>query len=131
MTVTRVNTAMAARRTAAALRIQPALQRTTEISQSAATLVSMLLLSPGAMMAFVFGLWRLGQDLGWTGNFLISEGLFSHWQVWLAISVAIQFLAVLLNRYGTPETVVREAETTDKKARAEDESLAVVGPRRR
>ena len=89
---------MAARRTAAALRIQPALQRTTEISQSAATLVSILLLSPGAMMAFAFGLWRLGQDLGWTGNFLISEGLFSHWLVWMAVSAGLKATATMANR---------------------------------
>jgi len=94
-------------------------------------LASAALLTPSAVTAFVLSMWRLGNDLGITRSFAIRTGLLSHWQVWLAISVAIQFLAVLLNRYGTPETMVREAETTDKKAQAEDESLAVAGPRRR
>lgn len=94
-------------------------------------LASAALLTPSAVTAFVLSMWRLGADLGITRAFAIQTGLFSHWQVWLAISVAIQFLAVLLNRYGTPETVVQEVESADKKEQAEDESLAVAGPRRR
>ena len=43
------------------------------------------------MLALVFGLWRVGTDLGWTGNFLIASGLFSHWQVWMAIAIALKF----------------------------------------
>jgi hypothetical protein len=45
-------------------------------------------------------MWRLGADIGFTRAFAIHSGLLSHWQVWLAISVAIQFVAILLNRYG-------------------------------
>ncbi len=63
-------------------------------------LASAALLTPAAVMAFVLGVWRLGADLGFTRAFAIQGGLLSHWQVWLAISVAIQFLAVVLNRYG-------------------------------
>src|SRR5258705_10241454 len=42
------------------------------------------LLTPAAVMASVLGLWRLAADMKWTGEFGISSGLFSHWQVWLA-----------------------------------------------
>jgi len=63
-------------------------------------LASAALLTPAAVSAFVMGMWRLGADLGFTRSFAIREGILSHWQVWLAISVAIQFVAVLLNRYG-------------------------------
>jgi hypothetical protein len=64
-------------------------------------LASMLaaLLTPSAAMAFVLGAWRLGADLKWTGEFAISRGLFSHWQVWIAMAGLLQTCASLLNRY--------------------------------
>jgi len=49
------------------------------------------LLTPASMLALVFGLWRVGTDLEWTGDFPISAGLFSHWQVWIALAVALKF----------------------------------------
>jgi len=94
-------------------------------------LASAALLTPSAVTAFVLSMWRLGNDLGLTRTFAIQSGLLSHWQVWLAISVAIQFVAVSLNRYGTSETVVPDSQTSDKKEQAEDESFAVAGPQRR
>ncbi|HEU0138265.1 MAG TPA: hypothetical protein VFQ79_01070 [Bryobacteraceae bacterium] len=57
------------------------------------------LLTPASLMACVLSLWRLAADLQWTETFAISEGLFSHWQVWMLIAVALQSGAVLLNRY--------------------------------
>ena len=58
------------------------------------------LLTPAALMAFALGFWRFGSDMRWTGEFAISNGLFSHWQVWTAVGVTIQLCAVALNRYG-------------------------------
>ena len=58
------------------------------------------LLTPAAVMASVLGLWRLAADMKWTGEFGISSGLFSHWQVWFASAVALQGGASALNRYG-------------------------------
>lgn len=52
-----------------------------------------ILLAPASMIAMVFGIWRLGADLGWTGAFVISDGFFSHWQVWLAVAVALRLAA--------------------------------------
>lgn len=66
-------------------------------------LASAGLLTPAALTAFVLSMWRLGADLGITRSFAIETGILSHWQVWLAISVVIQFVAVVLNRYGTAE----------------------------
>ena len=57
----------------------------------------MTLLSVGASL---FAFWRLGSDLNWTVHFAISGGLFSHWQVWLAMAVLLQIGASMLNRYG-------------------------------
>jgi len=52
-----------------------------------------ILLTPASMVALVFGLWRIGEDVGWTGTFVISAGFFSHWQVWLALAGALRLLA--------------------------------------
>ena len=58
------------------------------------------LLVPVAVMASVLGVWRLAADLKIAGDFAIANGLFSHWQVWIASAVVLAFLARLLNRYG-------------------------------
>jgi hypothetical protein len=77
-------------------------------------LASAALLTPAAVMAFVLSMWRLGADIGFTRSFAIHTGIFSHWQVWLAISVAIQFIAVVLNRYGKPSPEIQELELGKK-----------------
>lgn len=56
------------------------------------------LVNQTALAALVFGLWRLGVDLGVTGQFLIAQGLFSHWQVWLLCAAALKMTATSLNR---------------------------------
>ena len=55
--------------------------------------VMVALLTPAAGVALVMGLWRLCADLGWTEAFLISGGFFSHWQVWIALSIALKLLS--------------------------------------
>jgi hypothetical protein len=47
------------------------------------------LLKPASMAFFLLAAWRFSQDLGWTADFLISEGTFSHWQVWAALGFAL------------------------------------------
>jgi hypothetical protein len=58
------------------------------------------LLAPGALMAYVLGLWKLGSDMGLMGAFAIPAGLFSHWQVWIALGFTLHACALVLNRYG-------------------------------
>jgi hypothetical protein len=58
------------------------------------------LLTPAALMAFALAFWRFGADMNWTGRFAISDGLFSHWQVWGAVGITMQVCAVALARYG-------------------------------
>jgi len=67
------------------------------------------LLTPVAIMAIVLALWRLSADLRATGEFPISVGLFSHWQVWMTSAAILEFLAILLNRYGNAEPVLQES----------------------
>lgn len=51
------------------------------------------LLTPSSLIALVFGLWRIGVDLEWTEAFPIEAGFFSHWQVWIALAIALKFAA--------------------------------------
>jgi hypothetical protein len=53
------------------------------------------LLSPASAVALALAFWRLGADLGWTAQFAISSGLFSHWQVWMALSVLLTWASHL------------------------------------
>ena len=50
-------------------------------------------------MAYVLGIWRLASDMGIAGEFGIT-GMFSHWQIWMAMGVTLQVAASVLNRYG-------------------------------
>ena len=63
-----------------------------------ATLVATSLMTPVALTAWVLGGWRLLADLKMAGAFAISTGLFSHWQVWIALAIVLQFAAFLLHR---------------------------------
>ncbi len=65
--------------------------RVARISASVLTLIAICLAS--------FGMWRLAEDLGWAGNFIIAEGLLSHWQVWLGAAGLLQFAAWRLLQY--------------------------------
>ena len=57
------------------------------------------LLIPASLMAYVLGFWRLASDMGLVTGFAIA-GLFSHWQVWIALAVLLHVTASILNRYG-------------------------------
>lgn len=54
------------------------------------------LLTPAALVALAMGLWRLSADLDWAGAFPIAAGFFSHWQVWIALSIALKMLSAAL-----------------------------------
>jgi hypothetical protein len=63
--------------------------------------VLVALLTPAALVALVMGMWRVGTDLGWAGAFLIADGFFSHWQVWIALSIALKMLSASLIAWGS------------------------------
>jgi len=60
-------------------------------------------LTPAAVMAAALGAWRLAQDPHWASDFAIRNGIFSHWQVWIACAGVLQTGSHLLNRYGRPQ----------------------------
>ena len=60
----------------------------------AASLLTMLSVSCASL-----GVWRLGSDLGWTGDFVVESGLLSHWLVWLGLAAAAQYTSWRLAVY--------------------------------
>lgn len=77
--------------------------RRSETVQKQTALAVASLMTPVALMMCALGFWRLAADLKWAGQFVFTHGLFSHWQVWLAMGVAVQFAAFLLHRYFLPQ----------------------------
>jgi hypothetical protein len=77
----------------------PRVKKTVEKDRKVALAVAALL-TPVCVITWMFTAWRIGADLDMTSGFAISSGLLSHWQVWIAISVGVQFLVFSLNRYG-------------------------------
>jgi cation transport ATPase len=61
------------------------------------------LLTPSALIAFTIAFWRISADLRWTGDFFISTGIFSHWQVWLIAAAVLLLIARVLGRYALRE----------------------------
>ncbi|MGA7413131.1 MAG: hypothetical protein WBW33_21825 [Bryobacteraceae bacterium] len=59
------------------------------------------LLTPASLAAFTMAIWRVAADLHWTGDFIISSGFLSHWQVWLIAASILLLCASILNRWGT------------------------------
>jgi hypothetical protein len=72
------------------------IERTVAASEAAMNVLPALL-TPAAVVALVLGLWRISADLGWTEEFLISNGFFSHWQVWIALAIGLQAAATTLS----------------------------------
>lgn len=69
----------------------------------------------------VFGFWRLGEDLGFAGDFVFPTGLLSHWQVWVAAAAASQYGCWRLTKYSR-QVRIEEAEA---EAEADEDEAAV------
>jgi len=85
------------------LRQGPPIQRKAGKNRQVASAIGTLLM-PAVLMAYVLGIWRLASDLGMAGAFTIT-GLFSHWQVWLAVAALLHIGSSSLNRYGRGGTL--------------------------
>lgn len=75
--------------------------RSTNIQSSRqrrAVLLLAALLAPSALVAFTMAFWIIAADLRWTGEFFLTSGLFSHWQVWLCTAAVLLLLSRLLDR---------------------------------
>lgn len=58
------------------------------------------LMTPATLMMFVMAMWRIGADVGVATEFPIVEGVWQHWQMWIAAAAMSHLVSVLLNRYG-------------------------------
>jgi hypothetical protein len=94
--------------------LAPTFKRVVETPQEVAPVLGYLM-TPIALGAYVLGCWRLGADMGWMGEFFISRGLFSHWQVWLALGIGIQAWpptwcgSAAMTARCSPETMIQTA----------------------
>jgi hypothetical protein len=61
--------------------------------------ISGLVLTPVSVLAGVLGVWRLGEDLGWTSHFFKADGLLSRYQLWFAVAISARTSAFILNRW--------------------------------
>jgi hypothetical protein len=88
------------------VRLQPGFDWAVAVPQPVvavfnSTLVALgVFLTPAAVLTGTLAAWRLGVDLGWAKSFFIAEGLWSHWQVWLALTIVLQLAAFRLKRLG-------------------------------
>jgi hypothetical protein len=57
------------------------------------------LLTPCALVAFTMTFWSIAADMRWTSSFFLSDGLFSHWQMWLASAAVLLLSARVLAQY--------------------------------
>ncbi len=57
------------------------------------------ILNPASVFALALGLWRLGADLGATSPFALSDGPFSHWQVWMVVAGGLQAIGFALRKH--------------------------------
>ena len=68
--------------------------KNSRIATLAASLLTMVSISCAAL-----GMWRVGTDLDWAGDFVFPDGFLSHWQVWIGAAAAVQYVAWRLTRY--------------------------------
>jgi hypothetical protein len=73
------------------------------IAMLSASLLTLVAIGFGSL-----GLWRMGTDLEWAGDFVVQEGLLSHWQVWIGAAVGVQYTSWWLARYAG---IVRRRES--------------------
>jgi len=77
--------------------IRTSLKKAFHTNHEAARILRFLM-TPAAVAAYTLAAWRIGEDMNWTGEFFISSGLLSHWQVWIALGIGMQTAAGHLDR---------------------------------
>jgi len=89
--------------------------KNSRIARLTASLLTLVAISCASL-----GLWRLGSDLDWAGDFFVQSGFFSHWQVWVGAGIGAQYASWRLTRYARSASR-REVED----ARAEQSGATV------
>jgi hypothetical protein len=73
-----------------------------EIPRAEALTLSALL-APASLASFTTGCWQIAAQLRWTTP-LVSGGIFSYGQVWLAMAAVLLLAVSLLDYYSRTET---------------------------
>jgi hypothetical protein len=101
----------------------PAVSRRRGKNSRMATLAASLLTLVSISCASL-GMWRIGTDLDWAGDFVFRNGFLSHWQVWMGVAIAVQYVSWRLARYAKQARLPEaEAEAEDKPAEQDNGSL--------
>lgn len=87
--------------------------KNSRIARMTASLLGLVAICLG-----IFGFWRLGEDLGFVGDFVFSTGFLSHWQVWMAAGAVTQYACWWLTRYSR-QTASETNESAEDEAAAE------------
>jgi hypothetical protein len=69
-------------------------ERTGRIAVLGASLLTLVAFSCASL-----GLWRVGTDLDWAGDFVVHDGFLSHWQVWIGFAAGMQCTSWWLARH--------------------------------
>lgn len=76
----------------------------TDTAQQFGALLAALM-GPAVFSAYVFAVWSLADNLGWTDTFVFHSGPLSNWLIWLGFAILINIAATILRRHTQPEEV--------------------------
>jgi hypothetical protein len=79
--------------------LSPSLLVDASVAGNRIALPGARLLTLVAIGCVSLGLWRIGSDLGWAGDFMVQDGFLSHWQVWAGAAAGVQYASLRLTRY--------------------------------
>jgi hypothetical protein len=74
----------------------------TKTAQQFGTLLSALM-GPAVFSAYVFAVWSLADNLGWTDTFVFHNGPLSNWLIWLTFAILVNTAASILRRHTEQE----------------------------
>jgi hypothetical protein len=66
-------------------------------AQQSASVVAVLM-GPAVLSVYVFAIWSLTSEMGWTDSFPFSSGPLSSWIIWAALAAAIHSASVILRK---------------------------------
>ena len=92
---------------------------TVEEKNGRIALLGASLLTLVAIGCASLGLWRVGADLNWAGEFVVHDGFLSHWQVWIGCAGGMQYTSWWLTRHAEianrrETAIVQDAEPLNR-----------------
>jgi hypothetical protein len=74
----------------------------TDTAQQFGALLSALM-GPAVFSSYMFAVWSLADNLGWTDSFVFHNGPLSNWLIWLGFAILLNLAATILRRHTQPE----------------------------